>query len=556
VSRRRSARHTVEISLFPFLAVLICTMGALIVLFVVMVLQARTEAVAVDLPALSVPAPAEPEPPAPAPQPEPEPVEDYTEQMEELEQLRIARLKQLEEERLRLSGLEDHSHRLTDKIRKLRGDIAVLEGETENVTGSADDFETQKQRLNQQIAEAQAELEKVRQEIQGRKPAYALVPYDGQSGTRRQPIYIECTPERVIIQPEGIGLTGTDFQEPLGPGNPLAASLRTIREYRQSQGVPGQGNPYPLLIVRPGGAESYAAAREALNGWDDEFGYELVDEDTELAYPPADRFLAKRLIETVELARRRKIALIMAAPKKYGRVEDQYLSATRNGGFQAVGNGGDDEGFLENRFVERGNGTGNMPAETYGGSGQLGTGRATSPIDVAQPPSGEQPTGQGFYPQQAPPQQQRTGEGKHGAQYAQPNGPDMQDASGGTGGNRSSAKPMAATRGGNWALPTAGPKNTAITRPVTLVVSGEQMTLVQERGVLGPAETVPVNGDMEAAVDKLVRLIHTRIDSWGMAGRNFYWKPILQVTVEQGGDPVVRQLETLLYGSGIEVNRK
>lgn len=525
-------------------------------LFVVMVLQARTEAVAVDLPTLSVPAPAEPEPPAPAPVAEPEPVEDYTEQMKELEQLRVARLKQLEDARLQLSGLEDHSHRLTEKIRKLRGDIAVLEGETDNVTGSADDFETQKQRLNQQIAEAQAELEKVRQEIQGRKPAYALVPYDGQSGTRRQPIYIECTADRVIIQPEGIGLTGIDFQEPLGPGNPLAASLRTIREYRQSQGVPGQGNPYPLLIVRPGGAESYAAAREALNGWDDEFGYELVDEDTELAYPPADRFLAKRLIETVELARRRKIALVMAAPKKYGRIEDQYLTATRNGGFQAAGGGsGDEDTFLENRFVERGNGTGEMPAEAYGGSGQMGTGRATSPVEGTQQKPAQQQLGSAFYPQQAPPEL-RTGEGKHGAQYTQPNAPDLKDASGGTGGNRATAKPIAATRGGNWALPSAGPKNTAITRPVTLVVSGEQMTLVQERGVLGPAETVPVNGDMEAAVDKLVRLIHTRIDSWGMAGRNFYWKPILQVTVEQGGEPVVRQLETLMYGSGIEVNRK
>ncbi|MHC2067834.1 zinc ribbon domain-containing protein [Bremerella sp. T1] len=554
MSRRRSARHTVEISLFPFLAVLICTMGALIVLFVVMVLQARTEAVAVDLPPLSVPAPAEVEPVAPAPEPPPQ--EDYTEQMEELKQLREKRLKQLEDARLQLAGLEDHSRRLTDKIRKLRADIAVLEGETDNVTGSADDFETQKKRLDAEIAQAQAELEQVRKEIEGRKPAYALVPYDGQSGTRRQPIYIECTADRVIIQPEGIGLSGNDFQEPLGPGNPLAASLRTIREYRQSQGIPGQGNPYPLLVVRPGGAESYAAAREALNGWDDEFGYELVDEDTKLAYPPADRFLAKQLIETVELARRRKIALIMAAPKKYGRLEDQHLAATRNGGFQPVGGGGNgDEEFLANRFVDGGHGTSNMPAETYGGSGQLGGGEATNMLEQSQQRRGEQTSGPGFYSGQAPPEQQ-SADGQRGSPYAQQAGPNQPNASGGQGGSRSSATPLAAKRGSNWALPGAGPKNTAITRPVTLVVSGTQMTLVQERGVLGPAETVPVDGNMEAAADKLVRLIHTRIDSWGMAGRNFYWKPILQITVEQGGDPVVQQLETLLYGSGIEVNRK
>ncbi|GAA4426498.1 hypothetical protein [Bremerella cremea] len=554
MSRRRSARHTVEISLFPFLAVLICTMGALIVLFVVMVLQARTEAVAVELPALSVPAPVEePEPTVETPAPQPQ--VDYTDKMAELQQLREQRLAQLKDVRLQLSGLEDHSHRLTEKIKRLRGDIAVLEGETSNVTGSADDFETQKQRLQQELNQALSELDKAKKDAEGRKPAYALVPYDGRSGTRRQPIYIECTADRVIIQPEGIGLTGNDFQEPLGPGNPLAASLRTIREYRQSQGVPGQGNPYPLLIVRPGGAESYAAAREALEGWDDEFGYELVDDDTELAYPPADRMLGKRLIETVELARRRKIAIIMAAPKKYGRVEDQYLVASRNGGFRSAG-GDSDEPFLENRFVEGGNGTSSVEGEQFGGTGQMGTGKANNLQEGSQPPMDQQANGPGFYPQQAPPEQ-KTADGRQGSPYAQPPGPQApQNVSGGTGGTRSSTKPIAATRGGNWALPNAGPKSTAITRPVTLVISGQQMTLVQERGVLGPAETVPVDADMKAATEKLVRLIHTRIDSWGIAGRNFYWKPVLEVTIEPGGEPATQQLETLLYGSGIEVKRK
>lgn len=556
MNRRRPTRQSVEISLFPFLAVLICTMGALIVLFVVMVLQARTEAVAVELPTLSVPAPPEPKPQIETPAPEPQ--VDYTEQMAELEALREKRLAQLKETRLQLSGLEDHSHRLTEKIKKLRADIAVLEGETTNVTGSADDFETQKARLRQQIAEAESELAKIREEAEKRKPAYALVPYEGRSGTRRQPIYIECTSDRVIIQPEGIGLTGNDFQPPLGPGNPLAAALRTIREYRQGQGVGDQGSPYPLLVVRPDGAESYAAARDALDGWDDEFGYELVDEETELAYPPADRFLAKRLVETVELARRRKFAIMMAAPKKYGRVEDQYLVASRNGGFQAVGGGGEGDAFLENRFIH-GNGKGAF-GEKLGGSGLNGGGEAMNPPDGSSGQSNSLQGQQGFYPQNAPAaSQNNNSNGQQGSPY-QRQGPSpdaAQSGNAGSGGNRPSmSQPIAAKRGGNWALPNATPRSTAITRPVQLVCSGEQMTLVQERGVLGPAETVPVDGDMEAAADKLVRLIHTRIDSWGIAGRNFYWKPILEVTVEPGGDAVVRQLETLFYGSGIEVKRK
>ena len=41
---RKTARQQVGVALFPFLAVLICTMGALIVLLVLLVQQARVDA--------------------------------------------------------------------------------------------------------------------------------------------------------------------------------------------------------------------------------------------------------------------------------------------------------------------------------------------------------------------------------------------------------------------------------------------------------------------------------------------------------------------------------
>ena len=58
-----------------------------------------------------------------------------------------------------------------------------------------------------------------------------LIPYDGPNGTRRRPIYIECTEFGVIIQPEGLILRADDFSGPLGPGNPLDIALRAIREH-------------------------------------------------------------------------------------------------------------------------------------------------------------------------------------------------------------------------------------------------------------------------------------------------------------------------------------
>ena len=46
--RLRIAKRSVSVSLFPFLAVLICTMGSLIVLLVIVVQQARANAVNVS----------------------------------------------------------------------------------------------------------------------------------------------------------------------------------------------------------------------------------------------------------------------------------------------------------------------------------------------------------------------------------------------------------------------------------------------------------------------------------------------------------------------------
>ena len=47
-----------------------------------------------------------------------------------------------------------------------------------------------------------------------------------------------------------------------------------------------------------------------------------------------------------------------------------------------------------------------------------------------------------------------------------------------------------------------------------------------------------------------------RLDTWGIAGHRMYWKPILQVQVQPGGDARYAELARLLDGSGIIVKRK
>jgi hypothetical protein len=46
------------------------------------------------------------------------------------------------------------------------------------------------------------------------------------------------------------------------------------------------------------------------------------------------------------------------------------------------------------------------------------------------------------------------------------------------------------------------------------------------------------------------------MDSWGIAGRGMYWRPILHVYNAPGAEGRADDLEALLEGSGLEVKRK
>src|SRR5688572_12134132 len=102
--RRTVRRQNMGVALFPFLAVLICTMGSLIVLLVLLVQQARVDARSL------------------APSPVKDAAEDATQtqqQLEEaqwrrelLEQSRTEKTQELAESRARLAHLEDHIQRL------------------------------------------------------------------------------------------------------------------------------------------------------------------------------------------------------------------------------------------------------------------------------------------------------------------------------------------------------------------------------------------------------------------------------------------------------------
>src|SRR4029078_10878375 len=161
------------------------------------------------------------------------------------------------------------------------------------------------------------ELEQAKKQKGDGQEWYALIPYDGRSGTRRRPIYVECTDFGVLIQPEGLLLKAEDFSGPLGPGNPLDSALRAIRDHWERTAGNKAGQPYPLLVVRPSGVIAFDVARAAIRAWDDEWGYELISDDKQLDFGPSDPALNEVLSKTVNVARQKQAAMIAMMRRRF-----------------------------------------------------------------------------------------------------------------------------------------------------------------------------------------------------------------------------------------------
>lgn len=309
MSKRSRHGNDYAPSTFPFLAVLLCVIGALILLLVINVTNSRASAKKQVESELS------------------EAIEQAKEQSdylvsisEELNARREQIKRQIELRRSELTRTEDHIKRLEEQLKEAMARLQSLD----DPASSKLDAKDKQSRIEQLKAQIELEKQKLAEKIEKRKeqtPAFSIIPYEGVNRTTRRPVYLECIDQGVVIQPEGILISMEDLGPPHGPGNPLDAALRVLRNAYQARDadygitIP----PYPLLIVRPEGIHSYALARAAMSGWDDQFGYELIDAQMEMAYPDGIPELKTELTKTLAVAKDRQRALVAALPARYSR---------------------------------------------------------------------------------------------------------------------------------------------------------------------------------------------------------------------------------------------
>ncbi len=338
-------------NLFPFLAVLICTLGTLILLLALVAQNAGDAIASTTAPPSNDEQAAQQRKLAETDQALDRRFDEVRWQLDQVVHTRDEQTREIDERRTRKALIEDHVKRLRQELLRLDAEVTAAQDSSQATVKSQAAIAA----LKAQVVNEKAKIEKLKDEQQTKSPRIVIVPHKGPNGTDRRPIYIECRANGVYLQPGNVAIDPkyleTNFNDPRL--NPLDAALRTIRTYSM-QNYGDVDAPYPLIVVRPDGINTYSAARFAMKGWDDQFGYELVPDDVKLAYPEADNVLNEKVEEAIAQA-------VL-----------QQQSLARSG----YGRGGNGNGSGSGDSFVRGSSAGEAVSQPTGSSGQAGVPQA------------------------------------------------------------------------------------------------------------------------------------------------------------------------------------
>ncbi len=303
----RSRRHKLQVSTFPFLAVLLCAMGALLLVLLVMDRRAHAAALQRAEQALR--------------QTVSETQREEEARLSALETARNEAHDAWEQKRAAAhSRLESQIGEVDAKIQALRGQMAKaaerLLAEQDEETALKRKIETehaqakmeeqaliqvraaeatktaQSESSRQVLKQLTGELARLEQALADLKAArekekntYSVVPYNGKQGENRRPLYVECAADEVIFHPDHMALGESHGSSEVE----AEVERRLLRQKRQLPAAQADAyTPYLMLLVRPDGVLSYYHFRESLRGLKIDFGYEFIDKDWVLDFPADD----------------------------------------------------------------------------------------------------------------------------------------------------------------------------------------------------------------------------------------------------------------------------
>ena len=311
-------QHQNSVSLFPFLAVLVCAMGSLILLLLVMTRkirhdqmaepeQAAVAAVAADMSATRQRELGSLEADVHSLQASVRTLRERVQTLEQdvLQHRNALAAKQAELSGLRAElttaetaagsdpqGLEQELKALREQESRLLTELSETERallEKRDQLARAEDAAKEAEILLYEKSSAlvalRAQVKKAEDAALASTGTETLLEFSNSTGSSRTPIVIDVTGKGFEILPNGVGITMADMESFPVRDNPLLSAILSTHRHRSGRSVTDE--PYVLLLVRPGGSLPFYGAQRILTEAGIHYGYELLlPERTVLAGEP------------------------------------------------------------------------------------------------------------------------------------------------------------------------------------------------------------------------------------------------------------------------------
>ncbi len=288
----RRPRSKLQVSTFPFLAVLLCAMGSLLLLLFIMDRRAK---IAAQHHAAELLSKKEKRSTADedARKAEWEQAKEKLRRSLMTEHAKLAERTEAERRKIAQSGqtleviraqhIEAEAKIAAEsaKIGELRLAIESQRSGITKSTNKATATNTELLEAAKELADLEVTLRQLRALKTEEQAVYSLIPYRGRQGEFRKPIYVECVASGVIFQPDGherldFGFTMESIREAI---ETRAGKLvpQPVEKDKGRAELKEKTGPYVLFLVRPDGITSYYKAQAVLRGYQIDFGYELID---------------------------------------------------------------------------------------------------------------------------------------------------------------------------------------------------------------------------------------------------------------------------------------
>jgi hypothetical protein len=285
----RRRRQSLQVNTFPFLAVLLCAMGSLILLLLVLDRRARVVARVKAVHAAEL-ALAENTATAAARRAEWERRRQMlhnqlaSEDQSVLSDVHTAR-KRIETTTVAIGGERSRVGALSKEIEREKSWLVHEANEVNEKRRATTQLATKAAISRTELAELTAQLQQMERTLSELKEVrkrqqqmHSLVPYQGKRGDNRRPIYVECTVTGVIFHPEALAFQGTKFTS-----QEIRAEIERRISANQRASASTDSKPedsvYLLMLIRPDGITAYYKTLAALAGMSVDFGYEFIDRD-------------------------------------------------------------------------------------------------------------------------------------------------------------------------------------------------------------------------------------------------------------------------------------